>query len=201
MDCKKIQSLFSEYFDKDISAEIPLEEIEAHLATCDNCAAEFDKYAKLINEVRVLPEPELPQNLPQTLVSYVKRNRKKSVSFRWVMPVVASAASLIFALVWFVTTPEIATEGFIQPYPAIEGIGGRAFVEPIDGYVEIMPMDGYIDIMPIDIDILWDEPVEESPPDSPFIRNIWLLLAFIAAMCAISGFILGARLKRKSKKD
>jgi len=188
MDCRKAQSLFSACFDNDISAEIP--ELEAHFKTCDTCAAEFYEYAKLINEVRALPEPELPRNLPQTLVSYVKRNRKqkRSTAFMWASTVVAAAASLIFVFVWFATAPEAATEGFIEPF-AIEG---RGLIEPNDEYMGIMPIGG---------EISWDDPADDPVLLANFVRNGWLLLAFVFLMCAVASFLIGLKTRQKQRID
>ena len=67
MDCKDIQAQFSEYYDGDAQAS----NVHAHLTTCDSCASEYKKYSQLIDQVRALPSPEMPQGFHEKLMSYI----------------------------------------------------------------------------------------------------------------------------------
>jgi len=67
MDCRDIQDQFSEYYDDDPQSS----SVHIHLENCDKCAAEYEKYAQLIDQVRTLPNPEMPQGFHRKLMAYV----------------------------------------------------------------------------------------------------------------------------------
>ena len=107
MDCKDIRALFSEYYDEYDLGEISLEDFEAHLDECDECAAELEKYFEIMNRVRGLPRIDPPPNFSKTLASYVLTNKdtiksieKPKIPFSIrTMPTVAVAATLIVAFI------------------------------------------------------------------------------------------------------
>lgn len=107
MDCKDIRALFSEYYDEYDLGAISLEDFEAHLDNCDECAAELDKYFEIMNRVRGLPRIDPPPNFSKTLANYVLTNKdivksteKRKVPFSVrTMGTVAVAASLIVAFI------------------------------------------------------------------------------------------------------
>jgi len=158
MRCENFRDLFSEYYDGQTTGEISHKEIAAHLAECEACAAEYAEYSALLDEVRNLPEPELPQGFHESLMGYVRENnsvlkpvfartpnkRKRHIIAR-VAPLMAVAASLIFVVVWFA--------GVFQTEP------------PHNGYMPIVPMDGIVGIVPAQGEL---PPIEGRgfPPDS-----------------------------------
>jgi len=97
MNCDDIRELFSEYYD----AEGPVDEVKAHLQDCAGCTKAFEEYTRLFDEVRALPESELPTGFHDALMRGVRMElrRKKRKAF---MPfVMSAAASLLVAMLWF----------------------------------------------------------------------------------------------------
>ena len=81
MDCNECRELFSEYYDaycdvKNAKASTSHSKIKAHLEQCGDCMAAYNEYAFLFNEVRNLPEPEMPENFHKTLMKYVQENKE-----------------------------------------------------------------------------------------------------------------------------
>ena len=201
MDCKKMRSMFSEIYDA-IQEEYPLDgAVINHLNSCPACVAEFDAYSNVINEVRGLPEPELPQDFHHMLVEYVKRNRRqKQATLAWVTPIVSAAASIIFAVIWVVgaavMAPEIENGGFGEGIE-IEAFGGEIGIMPTDIDIQIyddLPtgrmFPGFEDE---DVPVFYDEPTEGFN-----LNTVWLLLAFLFAMVTICTLYYGWKLKRKN---
>ena len=82
--------------------DIPRAAIEAHLKACVACAVEYKKYSQLLDDVRNLPEPEMPWGFHESLMDYVEaRTAKKKWSFfRGVPQWAAIAASLVALFMW-----------------------------------------------------------------------------------------------------
>jgi len=191
MDCNNFRDLFSEYYDRQTSGKISYDEMTAHLAKCESCAAAYAEYAALFDDVRSLPEPELPEGFHDMLMEYVQENkgrpefivtrpskRKKYIITR-MSPLMAVAASLIFAVVWFagVFQPAPEPNGYIPIAP----LDGTIGIAPVDGELpfpggRMTPPDNGVGIVPLDIEI--EYPLEEEPR-----TRSNLLLA--TAICAI----------------
>ncbi|MDR1664002.1 MAG: DUF4349 domain-containing protein [Clostridiales bacterium] len=69
MTCEKARELFSEHYD---GGETAREEFEAHLRECADCAADYENFRKLFDEVRGIPAVPLPAGLREKMVSAVK---------------------------------------------------------------------------------------------------------------------------------
>jgi len=156
MTCKDIQAKFSEYYD---TGDVLLDVAE-HLKKCQNCAAEYNEYAKLFNQVRNLPEPALPENFHNDLMNYVHKNKQpihklKPVA-RWNVAFSAvAAAAIVLFFIWFAG----GTAQETSPYP-----------------IDFMPMDAHIGFEPIEIELSVENEsyplCQETQVYSPFARNI-----------------------------
>jgi len=99
MDCKDIQEFFSEYYDS-MEAD---EEITQHLQACHECDREYREYRQLLNDIRVLPEPELPPYFHKNLMAGVRKHaqaqqmKHRRTTYR---RIALLAASVLWAVVW-----------------------------------------------------------------------------------------------------
>ena len=170
LNCKDIQTLFSEYYDDYLPAEISRTAFEAHLNECAACAAEYKKYAQLLSDVQRLPEPQMPWGFHQRLMTYVETRtvKKKWSFFRSVPQWGAVAASLVAIFMWglvafaptetndhmgYIPIAPISSEGFVPIVPAMEELPptARVFEDPweydlpqYDDYQEIAPYNAHI---------------------------------------------------------
>jgi len=69
MRCTHVQGLFSEIYDGIVEEQSAL---VRHLHECPVCAAEYEDFGKLINELRQLPMPELPEDFHETIMAKVR---------------------------------------------------------------------------------------------------------------------------------
>ena len=53
MKCKKVNSLFSDYFDGGLDRETAVE-VKAHLSLCRECSAEYDRFKKSLEILKRL---------------------------------------------------------------------------------------------------------------------------------------------------
>jgi len=113
MRCAEVQELFSEIYDGVAKCQADLAK---HLQDCPICAAEYERYSRLMDEVRQLPEPELPPGFHEAIMGKIreiapannhaiKQNRRPakravSVSRRWAG--VAAAACVLLISLWAV---------------------------------------------------------------------------------------------------
>jgi len=107
VNCKSFQALFSEYYDDCLPKEVPRAVVEAHLKECAICAAEYKKYAQILDEVQNLPDVDIPPGFHESLMEYVNARkhdnaqsvtRRKRTMLYKIAPVVAVAASLVMVL-------------------------------------------------------------------------------------------------------
>ena len=228
MICKDIRELFSEYYDgytpdDGSQGEISHTQIFAHLQECADCAAAYKEYAKLLDDVRAIPMPSPPPHFHEHLMQYVTTNinrtqlggaakRRKLPLFRSLSPIVAVAASLIFAVVWvsgvlhqqpetFTPIAQFAYEEFLPitdrvqpPENGFHAGGPLDRMLPLPGLygendqpIGIMPIDGYIVPMPIGIEIcdLSFQPYEDEP--SRRISNTALTISITVILVAAFG--------------
>jgi len=123
-----VQELFSEIYDGVTQRQALLEK---HLTKCPACAAEYEGYKQMLDDMRLLPEPELPQGFHDSVMAKIRAiappsdhaidellgeietrtrrreaRRKKpkaaSTARRWA--VIATAACLMLASLWAVRT-------------------------------------------------------------------------------------------------
>jgi len=69
MRCHEVQGLFSEIYDGIAENQAILEK---HIQECPTCAAEYKDYSQLLNEIRQLPMPELPEDFHKTIMAKVR---------------------------------------------------------------------------------------------------------------------------------
>lgn len=69
MRCQDVQGLFSEIYDG-IAAEQAI--LVKHLQECSTCAAEYESYCRLLNELKQLPEPEIPPNFHEIMMAKIR---------------------------------------------------------------------------------------------------------------------------------
>src|SRR5215213_9563106 len=65
-DCRVLRPLLSAYMDNDLTPD-ELRAVQAHVATCTECAATLAEYRRLRSLVRALPQPAPPPALRQAV--------------------------------------------------------------------------------------------------------------------------------------
>ena len=103
MDCKHVQSLFSEHYDEASN------EVEAHLKGCVACATKFTEYCEFMAILRNLPDVDQPPaDYNDRLLTYVHMHKqacKPNGGFKGFAIgggfVFAAAAAAVFMFVWF----------------------------------------------------------------------------------------------------
>ena len=110
MDCIEIKQLMEEYLLDDLEGS-KSKEFEQHLANCEKCRQEFEKYEKFIGAFEYLPDykPE-KDTFPefQALINSEKNNipdisekNYKQLFIRRLMPVAIAASVVLFVLGFF----------------------------------------------------------------------------------------------------
>ena len=127
MRCEDVKGLFSEIYDGVANEQAAA---LSHIENCPECKAEYESYSQLFNEIKELPEPELPlgfhefvmekiqdlvpptdRTIDELLDNIETRNRKRKtginkrgrqVTRRWAG--VAAAACLLLASMWAMRT-------------------------------------------------------------------------------------------------
>jgi len=69
MRCQDVQGHFSDLYD---GIAVEQTALKKHLQECPTCAAEYESYSRLINELRQLPMPELPDDFHKTIMAKVR---------------------------------------------------------------------------------------------------------------------------------
>lgn len=64
--CRRYLGNLSEYYDGTLSPEL-CDEIEAHMATCDNCRVVINTFAKTVSLYQQLPGPDMPVDVKERL--------------------------------------------------------------------------------------------------------------------------------------
>ena len=72
MNCSEATKQFSDIYDNQ-----PSEAFSEHLLSCKSCAQAYEDYAILIKSLRDLPEPDMPADFHESLMTYVRENTKK----------------------------------------------------------------------------------------------------------------------------
>ena len=65
-NCQHLLGQLSDYLDGTASAQV-CQEIEQHLANCDDCRVVIDTLGKTVELYKNLPQPELPESARQRL--------------------------------------------------------------------------------------------------------------------------------------
>jgi hypothetical protein len=128
LKCREVRDLFWENYDNDNSGELSLKDIDTPLEKCGACVAEFEKYVKFMDEIRALPEPEMPSDFHEKLMEYVLNDspkvipinkppvekpkaKRKPFPFYKATAITAVAASLLVVFIW--------TSGIFNPAPLV----------------------------------------------------------------------------------
>ena len=69
MRCAQVQGLFSEIYDGVAEQQAGL---ARHLLDCPACGQEYERYCQLLDEVRQLPEPELPPGFHESIMGKIR---------------------------------------------------------------------------------------------------------------------------------
>ena len=112
MRCNDIRELFSEYYEGEGTSS---GEVSAHLQECPACALEYEAFARLINEVRELPQPTLPVGFHETLMRGVKIAARKRRLPVYMPMVAAAAASILVIAIWVSGVFEVGTDYWATP--------------------------------------------------------------------------------------
>ena len=69
MRCARVQELFSEYYDGMLTPEA---DITVHLQHCPACKLEYERYSRLLDELKQLPPPELPAGFHEAVMGKIR---------------------------------------------------------------------------------------------------------------------------------
>lgn len=72
--CQRYLASLSDYVEGDLSPEL-CEELEAHMAICDNCRIVVNTLTKTISLYRQLPTPDLPNAVKERLYTVLDLKR------------------------------------------------------------------------------------------------------------------------------
>lgn len=107
MNCNEVLNLQSLYLDGELEEE-KMQEIRAHLKTCDTCRQEFEEMKALLNTLQTLDDIPVPEHLADEVISAVKQSTKKEKHiivlphiFRsWQTYSVVAACMLLFTAIY-----------------------------------------------------------------------------------------------------
>ena len=68
MRCDQVQGLFSEIYD----GEAVQADLAEHLQNCPACRLEYERFCRLLDELKQLPEPELPQGFHESIMAKIR---------------------------------------------------------------------------------------------------------------------------------
>lgn len=118
MDCEKLKENIALYIDEELD-EIEMKEVQQHIKQCEQCKNEFEQLLDVINDLKALPQIELPENFHNELMKRIKNesiehtqehNNKKFgfkafCSRNWrMMSGLTAAACFVFVVYGFMTT-------------------------------------------------------------------------------------------------
>jgi hypothetical protein len=114
--CKEIVARITDY-DEGVLSPAEAQEIQAHLATCDNCRAYFENSRQMTAALGKLPDPApLSAKAKQELLTAFREQHARKPRFaltrQWAIGVVAAAAAILVAIIWIVW---IHTKGPLPP--------------------------------------------------------------------------------------
>ena len=69
MRCIDVQAQFSEIYDGVAERQAMLAN---HLINCPACAAEYESYSRLLDDLKWLPEPEIPEGFHDTVMNKIR---------------------------------------------------------------------------------------------------------------------------------
>ena len=122
MDCKIIKNLLSEYLEGDLD-DLQKAQVEKHLSTCKDCAAEVESLKHLIKDLGSLKKVSAPEDLLDGIHRQLGiQPKKKPFIDRIKLPLEAAGVLVsIILIVIFINQPGILRKGKKAAGPAIEG--------------------------------------------------------------------------------
>lgn len=73
MDCEKANELMSLYIDADLDIQ-EINELEAHIKNCSSCQSELNHLLYIVDNLKSMPQLELPDNFHNELINNIKIN-------------------------------------------------------------------------------------------------------------------------------
>jgi len=104
MDCVIVQARIGELLDGEACAE-DLFDFRLHLETCAACAGLASEWSVISQKIRTLPRPRVSAEFDRSLDNKLSRTSRLHV-FWPKAALVAIAASIIVAVIWFQRAPE-----------------------------------------------------------------------------------------------
>lgn len=106
MTCKEAVARITDFYEGVLSPS-EAQEIQSHLATCDNCHAYFENLRQLAVALGKLPDPApLSAKAKQELLTAFRREHVRKPGFTltrpWAIGAAAAAAAILVAIIWIV---------------------------------------------------------------------------------------------------
>jgi hypothetical protein len=116
MNCNEIRELFSEYYDSECGVS---DAVTAHLKICEDCVDGYAAYKNLFDEIRAIPQPELPDGFHEKMMAAVKSAKNKKDSFSMNARVWIKAGSVMAAgiIIFSLLASGIASFFTVSPEP------------------------------------------------------------------------------------
>jgi Putative zinc-finger len=116
MTCKEAVGRITDYYEGVLSPS-EAQEIQSHLATCDNCHAYFENSRQLATALGKLPDPApLSAKAKQELLTAFREEHAQKPGFTltrpWAVGAAAAAVVILVAIIWIV---RIHTKGTLPP--------------------------------------------------------------------------------------
>lgn len=116
MTCKEAVGRITDYYEGVLSPS-EAQEIQAHLATCDNCHAYFENSRQLTATLGKLPDPApLSAKAKQELLTAFREQYARKPRFTltrpWAIGAAAATVAILVAIIWIV---KIHTKGTLPP--------------------------------------------------------------------------------------
>jgi Putative zinc-finger len=116
MTCKEAVGRITDYYEGVLSLS-EAQEIQAHLATCDNCHNYFENSRQLTAALGKLPDPApLSAKTKQELLTAFREEKERKSRFTltrpWAVALTAATVTILVAIIWIV---RIHTKGALPP--------------------------------------------------------------------------------------
>jgi predicted anti-sigma-YlaC factor YlaD len=102
LTCPRVRALLEDYVDGDLAAQDPstAEQVRAHLATCEECRAQYEQAVSLPFRLRALRAPAPPSELLTNVMSAVRPARAAA---RRAWTLLLPEALLVTFIVWYLS--------------------------------------------------------------------------------------------------
>ena len=138
-DCDKVRERFSAGYDGK-------ENIAVHLQTCPECAAAYGEYKAFIDELRGMPEPELPVDFHKKVMQAVRAEvrgdtRRRNKIAGWAT---MAAACFLAAVIWTVGILLPGQQEYGYEWDSVVGFNFDEEVMLTDEFVPFTPFSGIL---------------------------------------------------------